>query len=109
MGPETRISAVASTAYEASHVIQAKAGRLLGLMGYNSKSTAQFIQVHDAAALPSEGAVPTLIFNVPPGNFSLDIGSNGYPFATGMVVCNSSTGPTKTIGAADCWFNALYV
>jgi hypothetical protein len=101
------LSAIASTAYEASHVIKASSCVLFGLSGYNSNAASQFIQVHDAAALPANTAVPTLLFIAPPGNFSFEL-SDGFPFSNGAVVCNSSTGPTKTIGAADCWFNALY-
>jgi len=111
MGYQESIPSVsASAAYEASRVVKATPGRLLTLSGYNSKGSAQFIQVHNAAALPADAAVPTFVATVPTvANFLFDFGPFGIPCSAGIVISNSSTGPTKTIGSADCWFVATYL
>lgn len=76
-----------------------------GLAGYNSKASAQFIQIHDSATAPADTAVPAINITVAAtSNFSIDFGFYGMNFVNGVYVCNSSTAATKTIGAADCQF-----
>lgn len=105
----TATSAATTTAYATSLVVKASTGTLYTITGYNSKSTSQFIQVHDSATLPADAAIPKIIFFIPPfTNFSYDMGHYGRLFSAGITICNSSTGPTKTIGSADCWFDVTY-
>jgi hypothetical protein len=94
----------AVSAYAASLVLRDGPGKLIGLSGYNSGAD-QFLQVHDAASLPADTAVPTIVLKIlADQNFAFDFGLYGRYFKTGIVVCNSSTGPTKTLGSANCWF-----
>lgn len=99
-----------TTGYANSLVVKTSAGALFCITGYNSRTSPQFIHVYNATSLPADGAKPVLIFRVPAeSNFSLDLTPYGRYFTTGIVVGNSTTGPTKTIGAADCWFDVQYL
>jgi hypothetical protein len=97
-----------SSAYEASHILKSTTGTVISIVGYNSKGSAQFIQLHDSATLPADTAVPVYTFTVAAtSNFSIDVPITGIPFTNGIVICNSSTGPTKTIGSADIFVTAV--
>lgn len=102
-----------SLAYENSRIIKSGAGTCFGLSGYNSGPT-QWIHLFDGNAVPAAGAIPVAIVKaVTVANFSIDWGTFGSrwgrAFSRGIIACNSTTGPTLTIGAADCWFDVQYV
>lgn len=97
-----------TTAYATSKIAKASSGILRRITGYNSGG-AQFIQVHNTTTLPADSTVPIVIIPAAAASaFNYDAPENGMWFSTGITVCNSSTGPTKTIGSADCWFNIFY-
>lgn len=97
-----------SAAQEASALVKNAPGVMDGIAGYNAGS-AQFIQLHDATALPADGAVPAFCITVgATANFSIDFGAYGMAFKNGIVACNSSTAATKTIGSANVQFYARY-
>lgn len=106
----TAPSRYASQAAEASKLIVNGPGVIYGLAGYNAKGSAQFIQILDAAnAVPADAAIPVFAMTAATvANFSVDFGVHGMPFTQGLVVCNSSTVATKTIGSADCQFYVRY-
>lgn len=100
------VSISQTTALATNKVVKASAGTLRGFAGYSTVD--QFIQVHDAASLPADTAVPELVFPIEadkPFSFSIP---EGHACGAGIVICNSSTGPTKTIGSADTWITAYY-
>lgn len=103
------VSSIAQTsALDNDLVVKASAGTLRGFVGYTT--TAQFIQVHDASSTPADTAVPELVFPIEADKpFSIVVPGGAHLCGTGIVICNSTTGPTKTIGAANTWITAYYV
>jgi hypothetical protein len=91
-----------SLALEKSHVAKTTKGRFVEVFVLNTNASAQFIQIHDAAALPGNGAAPKLVDTVPAS--SSKIISFEVDCATGILVANSSTAAALTVGANDCFF-----
>jgi len=108
--PSAQASVYQTTAYAASGVIKNSPGSFYGLFGYNSSTSDQYLQLHNAASLPANSAVPLAVIKIPAeSTFSIDCRATGITFSTGIVWCNSSTAPTKTIGSADVFLTALYL
>lgn len=102
-----------SNAYASSLVVKTGPGILYGLSIYSSRTSAQFIQIFDyanaATPVPADGAIPVAVYTIPASsNLTLDW-IPGRSFNSGIVVTNSSTGPTKTIGSADTYIDAQYL
>jgi hypothetical protein len=90
-------------------VIKSSPGILYGLTVYSNGVT-QWIQLHNAASAPADAVVPLLVFEIAADTArTLDFGRHGRVFTTGIYVCNSTTDVTKTIGAANCIFDAQYI
>lgn len=99
-----------SVALEASHFVSAGACRVFGFTVTSTKASGQFVQVFDASTLPADGAIPLLSIDIPTATAKgLDFGMSGRWFYRGVWLCNSTTQGSKTIGAADCLFDAQYL
>lgn len=100
-----------SNVLEASRVVKAGPGRFFGLSVFNSKAAAQFILVFDASSVPTNGAVPAVapLSLAATSTGALYYGSIGRWMLYGIVVCNSSTAASLTIGSADCFYDVQFI
>lgn len=97
-----------SPALGSSLVVAAGRRRLFGFQGFNS-GAAQFVLLFDDDAVSANGELARLVVSVAAAsNFSVYFGSTGRWHERGIVLCNSTTEPTLTIGAADCFFDVQY-
>lgn len=93
-------------AFVASFVASDNPARLVGAGIYHKGASDQYLQVHDAAALPSNGAIPDIVYKLgATSNFSFDYDVIGRKFSNGIVICISTTAGTLTIGSADMWID----
>ena len=113
-GPGTFPLNVSSNGLEAFHVVKSGPGTLFGFQVLSTLAAAQFVQLFDARgsadAIPPDGAVPVAVFAIAAsGNLPLYYGPTGRAFREGIIICNSTTAATKTLGAANCFFDVQYV
>lgn len=107
--PDARPNNANALVLASSAVVSSGPSRLHGFTVYSSNAGAQFVLVFDAVSLPADDAVPTLVLPVgATSTVSVYYGSVGRWFDRGIVLCNSSTDVTKTIGVADCLFDAQW-
>jgi hypothetical protein len=100
---------ISSNAYSQALIVKASSGVVYNITGFSSKGTSQFIHLYNNSILPINNDIPIIIFYVGPlNNFSLDFGYYGRYFSNGIVICNSSTGPSLTTGLSDCWFDVQF-
>jgi hypothetical protein len=84
--------------------------RLYGFTVTSSNVSAQFVLVFDLVALPANGTLPLFAVNVAAASSAgLYYGSMGRTFDRGIVLANSTTQVTLTLGAADTLFDVQYI
>ena len=105
-----RLPANATSPVLASSIIaKGGEGRLYGFTATSTNVAAQFILVFDRGSVPSNGAIPLFAFNVAAASPAAGYwGSVGRWFDRGIVLANSTTQGTLTIGAADTLFDVQY-
>jgi hypothetical protein len=82
----------------------------MGFSVSNTKTGSQFVQVFDSSTLPADGAIPLISIDIATATAkTLSFTPGGRWFTRGCVVCNSSTQGSKTLGSADCLFDAQYI
>jgi hypothetical protein len=79
-----------------------------GYYVYNTKASAQYVNVFDANTLPADNAVPLWSQAIAANTGAGLVFLGGRQFQTGLVLCNSSTDTKKTLGSADCFFDVQF-
>ena len=93
----------------ASGVVKGGPGAVFGWTITNTNAATRWVQFFDATTVPADTAVPLITIQLTTGATSLVTLIRPRLFFKGIVVCNSSTSATKTVGAADSFFDVQYV
>lgn len=72
---------------------------------------AAWVQVHDVAAAPADGAIPTFVHAIDSAKSDARIEGHAFPyfFENGVYICESDTVPTKTLHAGLDLFVVLVI
>lgn len=92
-----------------SSIVIPQAHFLYGFTVNNTNASSQFLLIFDLTALPANGAAPAVSMTAPGASDKAVEWIRPRRMFEGIVICNSSTPATKTIGAADCFFDVQYL
>lgn len=106
-GATARYPTTSTNAFAASAIATTAPARLYSISGFNA-GPAQYIQLFDLTAVPVDTTVPLLSFPILATGWWYFDWQDGLPMHLGIVVTNSTTGTTKTLGAADNQFVVTY-
>jgi hypothetical protein len=99
-----------SPALSSSIVASLGNARLWGFTVTSTNVAAQFILLFDELGVPANGKIPRAAFPVAAASFvAVDYSQAGRWFDRGIILCNSTTQGTLTLGAADCLFDVQYI
>ncbi len=83
-------------------------GTLHSAIGFNTGPD-QYVQLHDSAVSPEDGAVPVITVKLlADSHFSIDFGLQ-RSFDAGIWLCNSTSADTLTAGAEDCLLDLQFL
>ena len=95
-------------AYTNNFALSTNPCKLIGLTAYSKAATDTYLQLHDSATPPVNGAIPWVSMKVPAtSNCALSYGVDSpRSFTLGMYACLSTTHNTLTLAASDLWIDA---
>lgn len=98
-----------SSVAESSHIVSTRRCILFGFTASSTLAAIQWIHLFDQQTLPANGAVPALSFEVQSTNGASAQWFPGRFFRSGIVIANSTTQNSLTLGAANCLFDVNYL
>jgi len=88
--------------------VTTEGAKLFSVVGYSNLGAVQYIQLWDLASYASVSGAPLICVAVAAdSHFWLEF-PTGRQFTNGILVANSTTAITHTVGAADCLLDVSY-
>ena len=81
--------------------------KVVSIFGYNKGAT-KYLQIHQSATRPANTAVPVAVFEIPTGNFSLDLFPQGLPLSACSLVASSTVATLTVDTTADLFMTAVF-
>ena len=96
-----------SDALVAAAQVAASSCNLCGFIASNNNAAVRYLQIHNSATTPAEGAVPMASLPIAAGD-TLVMADMPLTLSAGLYICLSETLATKTLADADLNLLAYY-